>query len=121
MGFLGQLKSSSTEFLVVEIDQSAHHWHLEPTIGVGCPRSCQGKQTLDNPRGYLASKEKAPGVSAGAWQIHPSGGAWCKADYTARVNLITKALDFVQLGGSKKTGTRDLSRKRRPTGRRISG
>ena len=43
---------------------------------------------------------EATAVSAGAWQLHPSGGVGAHADYTVRLNLSMKVLDFVQLGGA---------------------
>ena len=38
-------------------------------------------------------------VWRGAWQFHPLGSVRKTPDYTAKVNLIEKVLDFDQLGG----------------------
>lgn len=37
---------------------------------------------------------------AGAWQLHPLGIVWKRPDYTIKVNLIDKALDYNQFGGT---------------------
>ena len=38
-------------------------------------------------------------------RVSPPTGAWQEADYNTGVNLITKVLDFVKLGGRVETRT----------------
>ena len=67
------------------------------------------------PAAAVRHKSKAPADTAGAWQLDPSGRARRMADYTAGVNLITKVLDFVQLGGPSppwRAGRRPLAFRR---------
>ena len=40
-------------------------------------------------------------MSAGVWELHSLGWVERLAGYTAKVNPITKVLDFVQFGGAQ--------------------
>ena len=58
--------------------------------------------------GTRAPKAKPPPCMAGAWQLHPLGFVGKTPDYTAKMNLIEKVLDFVRLGGPKWTVDRTI-------------
>ena len=102
MGFPGRLNSYSTWPLRVEIidtDWPTRHWHLEQTMGA-VHRDAASSSSFPTFHGRTGPlKGKTPAVSAGAWQLHPWGGTGSMADYTARVNLNLKVIDFVQFGG----------------------
>ena len=60
------------------------------------------------PAAIPASSWLPPKSPCGVWKglaILTWGGAECLADYTAKVKLNVKVLDFVQLGGASPTGT----------------
>ena len=102
----GWLKLNSISPLTVEIsevDQPTRNWHFERSIGT-VQRASASANSLATVRagGTRPPKESPRCVSRGlATSSFGWGGAY--AGYTARVNLNTKVLDFVQLGGPKLT------------------
>ena len=73
-----------------------------------CAVTCSAPRGCDRPAGASRARStwvpgpqrpSPPPCMEGAWQLHPLGFVGKTPDYTAKVNLIEKVLDFDQLGG----------------------